>query len=84
MIGRSRGAGAQRIVFLQAPPGALSHPFFGWEGSPTKSYRKKESGTNLVQPLKSEKNLALSASIGIGVVSFWSGFSPLGSTFQMR
>ena len=29
----------------RSPSSALSHPFFGWEGSPTKTGRQKKVGT---------------------------------------
>ena len=47
------------IMFLpmaisRSPSSALSHPFFGWEGSPTKiDKQEKQSGTHLFQLLKS-------------------------------
>ena len=32
-------------VFSRSPSSALSHPFFGWEGSPTRIHYRKRNGT---------------------------------------
>ena len=59
---------------------ALSHPFFGWEGSPTNRQQKKRNGTLILTSLyiggPSQGAPSLKTKAGGGLKSWFLGFPP--------
>ena len=60
------------MTLTRSPSSALSHPFFGWEGSPTKiDYRKK--GTLMLTSLLEDLEGVMLGEVPFGGVTFERG-----------